>query len=166
MKLFNKSSKGFTLIELLIVIAIIGVLAAALLVAMNPGQRIAASRNARVRSDLVNMGNRANIVNVDSGLVPTCASGGSYPNTLTQTVCTVPYHSVAPVPPTGAYTYTAVTDAGAACDGNVVGTACARVSISGPAYSDGTIDATTLNVWCWTSTSGTIRQLAAANCTP
>ena len=133
---FFKSSKGFTLIELLIVIAIIGILAAALLVALNPGQRIASARNSRVRSDLVNLGNKANLVNADSGLVATCASGGSYPNSFVQVVCTVPYNTVVPVPPTGAYTYTAQTAIGGACNGNVSGTACTKISISGPAYSD------------------------------
>lgn len=167
-KKYNKiSSKGFTLIELLIVIAILGILAAALLVALNPGQRIAASRNARVRSDLVNLGNKANIVNADSGLITTCASGGSYPNSLTQTVCTIPYNTTAPLPPTGTYTYSAVTASGGACDGNVAGTACARISISGPAYTDGVVDATANTTWCWRSASGTITQVAGAvACTP
>jgi len=158
--------RGFTLIELLIVIAILGILAAAVLVALNPGQRIAASRNARVKSDLVELGDKANLVNADSGLVSTCASGGSYPNTLTQTVCTIPYNAVAPVPPTGAYAYTAQTAAGGACDGNTVGTTCTKISISGPAYSDGTIDASVNNAWCWKSSTGTITQTTAANCTP
>jgi prepilin-type N-terminal cleavage/methylation domain-containing protein len=43
--------KGFTLIELLIVIAIIGILAAAILVAVDPVRRIQASRDARRSSE-------------------------------------------------------------------------------------------------------------------
>lgn len=38
--------KGFTLIELLIVIAVLGVLAAAVLVAINPGEQLARARDA------------------------------------------------------------------------------------------------------------------------
>jgi prepilin-type N-terminal cleavage/methylation domain-containing protein len=41
-----KNKKGFTLIELLIVIAIISILAAAVVVGINPGQRFKAARNA------------------------------------------------------------------------------------------------------------------------
>lgn len=48
-----KNAKGFTLIELLIVIAIIGFLAAAILVAVDPVRRIHEARNAR-RSAEVN----------------------------------------------------------------------------------------------------------------
>jgi general secretion pathway protein G len=42
-----KISKGFTLIELLVVVAIIAILAVVVLVAVNPGQQLANSRNAR-----------------------------------------------------------------------------------------------------------------------
>lgn len=44
--------KGFTLIELLIVIAILGILAAAVLVAINPGKRLAQARDAQRKSDI------------------------------------------------------------------------------------------------------------------
>lgn len=42
-----KKSKGFTLIELLIVIAIVAILSAVVLIAVNPGYQMAQSRNAR-----------------------------------------------------------------------------------------------------------------------
>lgn len=44
--------KGFTLIELLIVIAILGILAAAVIVVLNPGQLLAQARDSQRLSDL------------------------------------------------------------------------------------------------------------------
>lgn len=49
-KLF--SSKGFTLIELLIVIAILGILAAGILVAINPIQKTNQAKDANAKSDV------------------------------------------------------------------------------------------------------------------
>ncbi len=64
MRLLRKKnfSKGFTLIELLVVIAILGILAAVVLVAINPGQRIAAARNSRVKADLASIGARCKCI--------------------------------------------------------------------------------------------------------
>src|SRR4030042_5487928 len=45
-------NKGFTLIELLVVIGVIGILAAIVLVAVNPGRQFAQARDTQRRSDL------------------------------------------------------------------------------------------------------------------
>ena len=47
-----KKNQGFTLIELLVVIGIIGILAAIVLVAVNPGRQFAQARDTQRRSDL------------------------------------------------------------------------------------------------------------------
>lgn len=49
--------KGFTLIELLVVIGIIGILAAVVLVAVNPGRQFAQARDTQRQSDLLQITN-------------------------------------------------------------------------------------------------------------
>ena len=49
--------KGFTLIELLVVIGIIGILAAIVLVAVNPGRQFAQARDRQRRADLYSITN-------------------------------------------------------------------------------------------------------------
>jgi prepilin-type N-terminal cleavage/methylation domain-containing protein len=51
----NRKNFGFTLIELLIVIAILGVLAAGVVVAINPAKRLGDARNAQRKTDLGQM---------------------------------------------------------------------------------------------------------------
>ena len=52
-----KNNKGFTLIELLIVIGIIAILAAAVIIAINPAQQFQQARNTARRSNLVSIAN-------------------------------------------------------------------------------------------------------------
>ncbi len=59
LKYVKKSAlrKGFTLIELLVVIGIIGILAAVVLVAVNPGRQFNSARDTQRRSDLYSITN-------------------------------------------------------------------------------------------------------------
>lgn len=52
-----KSQKGFTLIELLVVIGVIAILAAIVLVAVNPGRQFSQARDTQRRSDLYSITN-------------------------------------------------------------------------------------------------------------
>ncbi|MBU1149257.1 prepilin-type N-terminal cleavage/methylation domain-containing protein [Patescibacteria group bacterium] len=154
------SCRGFTLIELLVVIAVIAILAVAILVAINPGQRIASARNARARSDLASLGAAATIFNVDTGLNPSCTGGASYPAGFPDATCGGNF----PAAPSSYYTF---EKSPATCGPGTV-TPCTAVAIETVAYTDGTIVAT-LNVsdkWCWRSATGTVFQTNAAGCAP
>lgn len=156
----KKTAKGFTLIELLIVIAIVGILAAAVIVAINPGQRIATSRNARVKTDIASIGKAADVFNADTGLSAACASGGSYPNAFGSSGCGVTFMA-APLDPNGvAYVYTASP---AGCDPNSA-TPCTAFSVSAPAFNDGIVITSTNNIWCFSSGSNTITQVQGVSC--
>jgi len=71
--------KGFTLIELLVVIAIIGVLAAIVMVSMSGATDKA--KDARIKGDLSQMRNVAELINFDEsdGYTKICTSSGSGP---------------------------------------------------------------------------------------
>ena len=56
-RISNNLQKGFTLIELLVVIGIIGILAAVVLVAVNPGRQFASARDTQRRADLYGLTN-------------------------------------------------------------------------------------------------------------
>ncbi len=65
----NKSS-GFTLIELLIVIGIIAILAAAIIVAITPGERLQDAREATVRAQMQAIATDAYRYVIDEGSNP------------------------------------------------------------------------------------------------
>jgi len=63
----NTNKKGFTLIELLIVIGIIAILAAAVIIAINPGQQFAQARNATRWSHMNSVANAVYSYAIDNG---------------------------------------------------------------------------------------------------
>lgn len=115
--LFNKfSSKGFTLIELLIVIAILGVLAAGVLVAIDPVDKINAANDAKVQSDIG--------VQASASEAYAATHGGFYPAAAADLSASGELKT-APAAPTG-YTYTFVPSPGSC----TAGTTCTSVVIT------------------------------------
>lgn len=155
----KKLFKGFTLIELLIVIAILGILAAAVLVAVNPAKRQRQARDTQTKSDIAQIATafQAYYTTPGQGMYPTEAQG------IQKLVDNQDLKNL-PKPPTGSdddYVYKAVKTAGTACD-NTAGNECAEVSVSAKLLDPTTADSG--DVWCWKSKNGKAAEVTAALC--
>jgi prepilin-type N-terminal cleavage/methylation domain-containing protein len=151
MKLFNKSSrKGFTLIELLIVIAIMGVLSASVLVAVDPADKINAANDARAINDISAMGRAAEAYAV--------LQSASYPLTMGE-LQTLGELKRIPAPPTTSYTYT-YTPTPSTC--TTAGKTCLNIAISSNLTSK---KYTSTPKWLYDSTTGKSCAVAAATTT-
>lgn len=73
----NTSKKGFTLIELLLVIGIIAILAAIVIVAINPTRQLGQARNAQRNSDVNTMLNAIWQFAIDNNGDMPCGPGGT-----------------------------------------------------------------------------------------
>lgn len=137
-KLF--SSKGFTLIELLIVIAVLGILAAGILVLLDPVDKINAANDSKVQSDISGLGRVSENYATQHNAFYAASTADI---TASGEIRTVPN---APAGYT-AYVYTALPDACAS------GTTCTSVTITGQLKSKKFTGAGT-PVWRYESSSG------------
>lgn len=130
-----RKQQGFTLIELLVVIGIIAILAAVVIIAINPGRQFAQSRNTQRWSNVNTILNAVGQNMADNQGVFTCTAG-SIPTTTTELgsgagnyniePCIVPtYVSIMPLDPqTGTSSSTGYTIS--------ENTATRRVTVSAP----------------------------------
>lgn len=143
------SSKGFTLIELLIVIAILGILAAGILVAIDPVDKINQGNDAKVQNDVSGGGRASEAYAV--------THNGFYPAALADLVTAGELKRV-PTAPSGYTAYT-VVNTPAACS---AGTTCTGILMSGQLKSKRYTSVTTP---FWNYDSATGKSCAAATAT-
>ena|SRR3990167_4624153 len=146
-KTLKRFTHGFTLIELLIVIAIMGILAAAVLIAINPVKRQAEAKDANVKSDIASIG---------SGLQAYYTQLGYYPSDTVGLTDNGDLKTVPSDPDGDPYDYdiTPATCTTAAGD-------CTGASVSRALYwpTGGT------DTWCFlTSTGQATKVLTTAGC--
>ena len=147
------SSKGFTLIELLIVIAILGVLAAGILVAIDPIDKINAANDAKVQNDVSNIGK--------AGEAYSIVQAGSFTLTAAELV-TYGELKRLPVPPAAgygiAYAYTALPGG---C--TTAAKTCTSITITSPLLSKKySAAAANTPFWRYESSSGKSCAVATA----
>ena len=136
--------KGFTLIELLIVVGVLGVLAAGVVVAINPGKRIKQANDTKIKND---------VGQIATALQAYYAFNQLYPASLSVLETSGDLKKV----PSGSGTTCAAYSYGRT--GTCTITSCeAQVSC---ALNDPTAG---LGTWCWRSATGT--AVEAASCAP
>ena len=137
---FSLHERGFTLIELLIVIAILGILAAGILVAIDPVDKINQGNDAKVQNDASGAGRASEAY--------ATTHNGFYPATLAELVTAGELKRV-PVAPAG-YSAYAVTMVPNPCTS---GTTCTDIIITGQLKSK-RYTAVGTPVWRYESSTG------------
>lgn len=146
--------KGFTLIELLIVIAIIGILAAAVMLGLNPVAKINSANDSTVKSNVQAVATALNVFAGTKGYFP-----GSGDTTALYAAGDL---TAMPTTPTGVtYTWTSFTSAGGVC--YTVSLNCSRAAVKS---SKMFAPVTAGNVWCWKSVTGAAAESTVALCLP
>ncbi len=141
----QKKLRGFTLIELLIVIAIMGILAAAVLVAINPIRRSQQARDASRKSDIGQFASalQAYYVTPGNAVYPTNVSGAA-DTALTALTAAGDLKRLPKDPKGNSYSYTS--------SGNVTpNDAAVFASLEAPTAATGW--------WCWRASNGVAAEV-------
>ena len=154
-KFAPKKFKGFTLIELLIVIAILGILAAAVLVAINPTKRTGQARDAGRKNDIASIVTevQAYYTTPGQGVYPTWITPSCGANIGGLTVLTTSGGlKQLPDDPKNGWDYCYAT--------NAAGTEVSvYASLEQPTVPTGLY-------WCWRSLASNPVETTAAGCAP
>ena len=140
--------KGFTLIELLLVIAILGVIAAAAIAAINPAKRINQANDSVLKND---------IGSIATAMQTYYTLNQTYTASVAALVTSKDLKNEPKVPPAKTASYTVARSASCA---TAPYTNC-EVAVSA-AVNDPT---TTNDVWCWRSLVNAAAEMAPAACT-
>jgi prepilin-type N-terminal cleavage/methylation domain-containing protein len=141
-------SKGFTLIELLIVIAIIGIMAASVLVAINPVEKINSARDTTIKSDIAQIGSAMQAYYTEQGL----ASTAVYPDSVVALKDAGELKSEPLQQANGlSYPVTSCIAVTGGCSDITIG-----VKLNNPDPVTGTTE-----YWCWRSSTGTAKEEAS-----
>ncbi len=134
--------KGFTLIELLVVLAVLGVLAAGVVTAINPIKRVRQANDAKIKTD---------VGQISGALQGQYTLDQVYPSALGDLV-TKGALKVIPAPPGGgSYSYSISSPCStSSCE------AAVSFALQDPLVAG--------NVWCWRSATGSV--IEAASCAP
>lgn len=146
-KTAQKLLRGFTLIELLIVIAIMGILAAAVLVAVNPGKRTKQARDAIRKNDIGAIATAVQSYYTTPG-------AGVYPTSLNQLTQSGDLKQV-PTDPTSSSTQYSYTYDGSTSEARLYAV-----------LEDPTSGVNPNIAWCWQSVTNKAQELSVSNCTP
>ena len=140
---------GFTLIELLIVIAILGILAAAVLVAINPAKRTKQAQDAKSKNDVGALATEVQAYYVSPGL-------GYYPTSL-EVLTAQGYLKQMPTDPTilPATKYAYATNAAVPTEVSIYATLGAPTTNTSGTW-----------IWCYQTTTGKAQELTNTACTP
>ena len=157
-KLFKSKSlnlqKAFTLIELLIVIAVLGILATAIITAINPVKRINQAKDSNIKSDIAQISNA-----MQTYLTARGAEGVAYyPSTVVDLVTALELKSEPKYAGTQSYN---VAKFPTTCTGSATSPVCTDVAV----YFALNDPATAGNVWCWRSSTAVAAEIAPGACT-